>query len=120
MPLQADLFALEEQFWTGGPGVWRAHCDDDCLVVFPGMSGVMSREDIANTAEEGRWRDVEITPKGFVELGEDAAVIGYACRATRKDGAPHAALVTSAYVRRDDGWKLASHQQGADEEAKTD
>ena len=47
--------------------------------------------------------------KGIVKLSDTAAVIAYDCDAKRKDGQPHRALVSSAYVKRADGWKLASH-----------
>ena len=82
-----------------------------CLVVFVGMATVMRREDIAKTAEKGRWTDVKLTPKGFVQLSDTSAVIAYDCTARRKDGKPHHALVSSGYVQRADGWKLATHQQ---------
>jgi len=38
-------------------------------------------------------------------------VISYECTATRKDGQPHHAFVSSGYAHRPDGWKLAFHQQ---------
>lgn len=111
MSLETDLLAIDERFWTGGPEAYQENCDDRCLVVFPGMAAVMSREDIAKTAEKGRWSDVKLAPKGFVQLAADAATIAYDCTARRKDGQPHHALVSSTYVRRSGGWKLAAHQQ---------
>lgn len=111
MALQQDLLKIERTLWTGGPEAYRAATDDPCLVVFSEMAGLMSRDDIARTAEAGRWRDVALEPKGFVQMGDDAAVVSYECAATRKDGEPHRALVSSGYVRRHEGWKLAFHQQ---------
>ncbi len=111
MSLEADLLAIDEQFWTGGPEAYARHCDERCLVVFASMAAVMSREDIAKTAEEGRWTNVRMTPKGFVQLSGTSAVIAYDCTAMRRDGHPHHALVSSGYVQRPDGWKLATHQQ---------
>ncbi len=111
MSLQADLMSIDRQFWTGGPEAYEDHCDDQCLVVFAEMAAVMSRGDIAKTAKKGRWSDVHMTPKGFVRPSDDSAVIAYDCTARRKDGQAHHALVSSAYVKRPDGWKLASHQQ---------
>ena len=111
MSLETDLLAIDKALWTGGPEAYRRHCDEQCLVVFTGMAGVMAREEIAKTAEEGRWTKVALEPKGFVRLDEDACTIAYECHAVRKDGKPHAALVTSDYVKRADGWKLASHHQ---------
>lgn len=103
--------SLEKKFWTGGPDVYRDHADETCLVVFAQMAGAMPREEIAKTAEAGRWSQVAMEPKGFVQISDDAAALAYECRAVRKDGKRHHAQVGSTYVRRDDGWKLAFHQQ---------
>ena len=111
MPLAEELLAIEKHFWTGGPQAYRRHADERCLVAFAEMAGVMSNEEIAMSAEEGRWRDVAVEPKGLARLSDTAAVITYECTAKRKDGQPYRALVSSAYVKRADGWKLAFHQQ---------
>ena len=111
MSLQQDLMTIERSFWTGGPEAYEDHTDEQCLVVFTDMAGVMSRDDIAKTAEKGRWKDVEFTPKGMAELADTSAVVTYECSARRKDGQPFHALVSSGYVKRPDGWKLAFHQQ---------
>jgi hypothetical protein len=111
MTVEKDFLAIEKKFWTGGPEVYLENADKTCLVVFSEMARTMTREEIAPTAEAGRWRDVEITPKGFVELAPDAIVITYECNAKRKDGGKHHAFVSSAYVKRPEGWKLAFHQQ---------
>ena len=111
MPLEQDLLEMERALWTGGPQTYAAQTDDRCLVVFAEMAGVMARDDIAKTAEEGRWQEVAITPKGFVQPTPDVAVVAYDCTARRKDGAPYHALISSGYVQREGGWKLAFHQQ---------
>lgn len=41
---------------------------------------------------------------------EDVAILSYRAEVTRADGQPYAALVSSAYVKGPDGWKLAFHQ----------
>ena len=111
MALEQDLLAIEEQFWTGGPEAYAQHCDAQCLVVFATMCAVMSREDIAVTAEKGRWTDVAMHRLAFHQPTDDTATIAYDCTARRKDGQPYAARVASSYVRRAGGWKLAVHQQ---------
>lgn len=111
MSLQDDLLKIERSFWTGGPEAYEKNADAQCLVVFTEMARVMRRDDIARTAEKGRWKDVEITPKGLAELSDDSAVVTYECAARRKDDKPYHALVSSAYVRRGEAWKLAFHQQ---------
>ena len=111
MATDQDLLSIEELFWTGGPEAYHQHCDDQCLAVFASMAAVMSRDDIARTAEKGRWSEVQMKPLAFVQPTEAVATIAYDCTARRKDGHPHAPRVTSTYVRRPDGWKLAIHHQ---------
>ena len=112
MSLQGDLLEIEDNFWTGGPEAYHQHADGKCLVAFSAeMAGVMTNEDIAKSAEKGRWRDVSLKPKGLVVLSDASAVLTYECQAKGKDGKPHHALVSSGYIKRADGWKLAFHQQ---------
>jgi hypothetical protein len=111
MSLEENLLAIETELWTGGPEAYRKHTDDKCLVVFAEMAKSMSREDIAKTAEKGRWKNVKMTEKGLSKLSEESVVISYECTATRKDGQPHHAFVSSGYAHRPGGWKLAFHQQ---------
>jgi hypothetical protein len=111
MPLENDLLKIENNFWTGGAEAYRNYADEECLVAFTEMAGVMPRNDIAGSAEKGRWKDVSLKPKGTMRLSDTSAVITYECTATRKDGNPYHAMVSSGYVKRSDGWKLAFHQQ---------
>ncbi len=111
MSLANDLLAIEDNFWTGGPEAYQRHTDEKCLVAFSEMAGVMARDDIAKSAEKGRWKDVALEQKGLAQLSDTSAIITYECTAKRKDGQPYHALVSSGYVKRSDGWKLAFHQQ---------
>lgn len=109
--LEDDLYALEEPLWTGGPEAYQDHCDDRCLVVFGEMAGLMLRQEIAATAKAGRWRDVTLSPIAFSAPCDDVAVIAYDCAARRDDGEDYRARISSTWVRRPGGWKLAAHQQ---------
>lgn len=113
MTVQDDLYAIEEGFWLRGADHFRAHLDARCLLAFPQdgeMHGVFDRETIAATATpDNRWRDLTMDDRQWLELGE-ITVISYRAAVTRADGEPYAALVSSGYVRRDGGWKLAFHQ----------
>lgn len=108
------LFAIEQGFWLEGRDYFREHLDERCLLAFPQigeMHGVRSREEIAATATApGRWRDLKIASRHLARLSDGVAVISYRADAVRGDGEPYSALVSSAYVRRADGWKLAFHQ----------
>lgn len=113
MSLQEELFRIEEGFWLSGEDHFLQHLDERCLLAFPQMEqmhGVLPRADVARTAVPDRWRDLRISNRALVQLGDDACVISYRADVTRGDGTPYAALIGSSYVRRREGWKLASHQ----------
>ena len=109
-----ELYGLEEGFWLAGEEHFLAHLDVQCLLAFPQageMHGVYSREQIAASASTpGRWRDLRIADRHVLQPADDVAILSYRADATRFDGLAYAALVSSGYVRRADGWKLAFHQ----------
>lgn len=112
MALEDDLFALEERFWPGDAAFYRTHLDERCVVAFTEMAGAMPKEQIAGMIKEGqRWRELTLVRKGFYQPTADVAILTYEMTAARDSGAPHHAHVSSVYVRRGDGWKMAFHQQ---------
>ncbi|HEX6994871.1 MAG TPA: hypothetical protein VF339_12070 [Gammaproteobacteria bacterium] len=111
MALQDELLALEEGFWTGNADYYRDHVDDRCLTAFVEMAGIFGKDEIARTVGDGvRWQDVQLSPKGLVVPTDDFALVTYEASATRGNGVPYRALVSSGYVRRAGTWKLAFHQ----------
>jgi hypothetical protein len=112
MPISDDLLKLERGFWTGDAEYYRQHLDDLCLTVFTEMAGAFKREDVARMiTDTDRWRDLDLDPKGFIEPLPGMALLTYAVKATRKNGDPYAAAVTSGYVMRNGAWKMVLHQQ---------
>jgi len=112
MALKDELTEIERGFWTGGEDYFLAHLDEKCLLAFPQMAGAYSREEVAATAKEPqRWKDLSTQEKGFLQPTGDMAELAYEARATRANGEPYRALVSTLYVRRDDGWKMAFHSQ---------
>lgn len=109
-----DLFNIEEGFWLSGREHFSAHLDDRCILAFPQageMHGVKTREEVAATATRAnRWSDLKMSRRSLLPITEQVAIISYRADVTRADGQPYAALVSSAYVWRHDGWKLAFHQ----------
>ena len=110
---ERDLLALEKKFWTGDTKFYRDNVDDTCLVAFGAdMAGVMSNKDVAATAKDGnRWKDLDIKLKGLIEPADDVAILSYEANATRSNGEHYAALVSTGYAKRDNGWKMMFHQQ---------
>ncbi|CDX62478.1 conserved hypothetical protein [Mesorhizobium plurifarium] len=107
-----ELLELEKGFWTGDSAYYQANVDVECLVAFPQMAQAMTNAELAATASKpNRWRDLDIKLKGMVEPGSDIVMLTYQARATRENGEPYAALVSTGYVHRADGWKMMFHAQ---------
>src|SRR3546814_11738605 len=80
------------------------------------MHGVHSRAEVVATATNpNRWRDLTMKDRQLLQSGDDFAIISYRDEVTRADGEPYMALVSSAYVRRSHGLKLAFHQPRSEE-----
>ncbi|MGE0422381.1 MAG: hypothetical protein AB7O88_08960 [Reyranellaceae bacterium] len=114
MSPEEQLFRIERMFWYGGQDAFLQNLDARCLLAFPQagqMHGVYSRDEVARTATSAnRWRDLEMSDRVFLQLDDHAAMISYRADVVRADGQAYAALVSSAYVDRGEGWKLAAHQ----------
>ena len=114
MVLQNELFATEEGFWLEGEEHFRRHVDERCLLAFPQageMHGIHSAEQVAATATPvNRWRDLAMSDRFVLDPVDEAVIISYRADVTLADGEPYSALVSSAYARRPEGWKLAFHQ----------
>lgn len=112
MTISKALLALEERFWTGDADFFQRNLDDSCLIAFARMTGVFSRGDVVKSVLNGnRWKDLELKLKGVIEPVAGVAILTYQARATRETGEAYAALVSTAYVARDGGWKMTFHQQ---------
>lgn len=112
MSLQNELISIEQKLWTGGPETYRKNLDDNCLIAFTKMAGLLSRDTVASTVEGAdRWRDLDVQVEGVVQPTPDVALLTYRASAVRGEGDRYEALVSSAYVRRDGAWKMIFHQQ---------
>lgn len=111
MTLEDELLTIERALWTGGPDAYRQHVAEECLVVFPEMTGVFDRDSLADTVSAGpRWEEPGLDVEGLARPTEGVALLTYRAEAER-DGERHLALVSSGFVRRSSGWKLYFHQQ---------
>jgi len=112
MANKQELLDIEKGFWTGDSAYYEANADVENLVAFPQMAKAMTNAELAGTASKpNRWRDLDIKLKGMVEPGSDIVMLTYEARATRENGEPYAALVSTGYVHRADGWKMMFHAQ---------
>jgi hypothetical protein len=107
----ASLLELERRFWLEGAEFYRQHLGADFVMLFPGV-GIMSRAQAIDGIERGqRWRHVETRDEHVLALGPDTRLLYYAANARREGADEYSALVSSVYIRRDDGWQLVFHQQ---------
>ena len=85
--------------------------DDGVMVLAHGQ--VFTRQDVVESLNEAApWRSYDIDEERLIPLGDCAAVLVYRGTAYRDDPAPaFVALVSTVYVRRGNGWALASYQQ---------
>lgn len=106
------LLALEEKFWAGDAEFYRRNLEESCLLALTKTTGVFNRDDVARTVKNGNhWKDLDIKLKGVMEPVAGVAIITYQAHATHETGEPYAAVVSSAYVKRDGGWRMTFHQQ---------
>jgi hypothetical protein len=112
-----ELLELEHAGWrslcdgTGG-AFYRAHMTRDGAMVLA-HGAVLDRDGVAASLDGAPpWAGYEILDPRLVELGGGARALVYTGRAWREDGpGEFNALMSSVYVRSDDGWRLALYQQ---------
>jgi hypothetical protein len=110
--MKDELLAIERELWSGGPDSYQRHVDEECLVAFTEMAGVSSRDAVAASVASGpRWRELTMDVQGLLAPTSDVAILTYRASAVRGRDERYTALASSAYVKRQDGWKLVFHQQ---------
>ncbi len=111
-----ELWDVEQAGWEAlSGGDPRSHYDrvlsENAVMIVPNM--VLDR-----TAALDSWQGVppwdayQLTNREVLELGPDTAALIYHATAHRAgQHPPYHAVMTSVYVHRSDGWRLALHQQ---------
>ncbi len=106
------LVVLEQQFWTADADFYREHLVDEGQLVLPAPAGLIDKATTVDSiAAAPRWSTVRMSDVRLLRLEDDVAWIGYRAEAQRHGGVAYRTFASSVYVRRDDGWKLACHQQ---------
>jgi hypothetical protein len=115
-----ELIALENDGWqalSAGPEAATAFydrvLDHEVTMLLPGGLRLTDRAQILESMSGLPWASYELEDPRVVQLTPDSAIVVYVAVAQREGAAHYSALISSAYVRRDDGWKLALHQQTA-------
>ena len=110
--LERELLNLERELWLGGPEVYERSLAPESLMVFSSPTGVLNRKaTIEAIAQAPRWNSVSISSPRVISPSTGVAVVAYEAEAERSEGNPYRAQCSSTYVRINDMWKLALHQQ---------
>lgn len=112
-----ELIALETDGWqalstdaAAAAGFYGRVLDDAVVMLLPGAMRLTDREAILQSMGVAPWTSFALEDPQVVRLGADGALVVYGVVAEREGGA-YSALVSSGYVRRDGGWRMAFHQQ---------
>ncbi len=112
-----DLIALERQGWEAlsadGPTAGAFYdriLDEQCVMLLPGGMVLDDRAGIVEAMSGRPWSRYALEDPRCLRPTADTAVVHYGVVAER-DGDEYSALMSSLYVRRESGWRLAFHQQ---------
>ena len=112
-----DLIALEQQGWealsSGGEAArafYERVLDRTVVMLLPGGLVLDDRAAIVDSMSGEPWSSHALQDVQAFQPTEDTAVVTYGAVAQR-DSQTYSALMSSVYVRREDGWKLTFHQQ---------
>jgi hypothetical protein len=113
--LRDELLDLEEKGWQAlssgrGAEFYDAFMTDDAVMVLP--FAVLDRSaTVAAMRDAPPWSTHHLEDVRVVELGDSGATLIYRATAQREDQPEYRALMSTTYVRQDDEWLVAMHQQ---------
>ena len=113
-----DLAALEEQGWRAlstSPDAALAFydrvLDGTVEMLLPGGMRLDDRATDLAAMGGPPWTSCALEEPLVRQLTADSALVTYGVVAQRAGAPPYSALMSSVYVRRAGGWRLAFHQQ---------
>jgi hypothetical protein len=115
MDIGDELLDLEEKGWQAlaagrGAEFYDAFLTDDAVMALP--VGVIERDAVIEGLRQGTpWAEYEMSDARVLILDEDNAIVVYVVRAVRPGEPPYTAAMSTTYVRVDDEWLIAFHQQ---------
>jgi hypothetical protein len=115
---ESELIRLEEQGWRALSSTGEAAAefydrilDDRVVMLLPGGMVLDDRAAIVQSMSGQPWSSFELDDLRVLQPTADTAVVTYGVVAQREGSPEYSALMSSLYVRRAKGWKLAFHQQ---------
>lgn len=111
--LQSELLDIERGFWERGNEAeyYRDNMVDSGLAVLE--PGIMEKDQVMEMTTLAKpWKGVEMTDIRMMPLCADCVALIYSAEGKRPDNQePYSARVNSTYLRRNERWQLALHQQ---------
>jgi uncharacterized protein DUF4440 len=107
---------LEERGWDAlsapgaGPEFYREVLDGEVVMLLPGGLFLDNREAIIESMGGPPWSTYRLENVREHRPTPDTAIVTYGVVAQRGD-VEYSALIGSLYVRREQGWRMAFHQQ---------
>jgi Domain of unknown function (DUF4440) len=113
-----QLIELERRAWTAlsssgedARAFYDAVLAPEVLMLFPGGLVIDDRATVVASMLQADWSRFRLLDERVVVLSSTSAVLAYRVVATRGDGSPYEALLSSTYRKIDSSWRLVMHQQ---------
>lgn len=115
MELVDTLVEREQGAWQAlvdgtGRAAYRDLLTDDAVVIGPGP-GVLTGDAALDRLSGATWSWFRIRAPQAHLVSDDVAVLTYRVIARRDFDVEYQAMASSTYVRTDDAWRLAAHQE---------
>lgn len=108
---EAEIWGLEERFWTQGADSARHMSAKDAVFVYPYPVGILQGEALWREAEVAqRWRSIVMSER-HISRRDNIVVLAYRASAERGDAPVFEALCTSTYLKDGETWLRLTHQQ---------
>jgi Domain of unknown function (DUF4440) len=110
------LLDLERRGWDSlcdgsGHRFYGDLMTDDAVMVLANGATMTRADVVASLADAPPWDGYDIADERVVDAGPDAATLVYRGTGHRRGGEDFVGVMTSTYVRRDGGWRLALYTQ---------
>ena len=112
-----ELVALEREGWEAlsssgeaARAFYERVLDRQVVMLLPGGMVLEERGAIVDSMSGQPWSSFELEDVRCLQPTPDTGVVAYGVSA-RRGSQDYSALMSSVYVRREEGWKLTFHQQ---------
>ena len=117
MPAPQQPLELERASWValsqdGAAAEFFAdRLDPDVVMMLPGGLVLRGYDDTLRAMSGPAWASYQLEDVSARDITADVCLVTYAVIAARPGRATYSALMSSLWVRRAEGWRLALHQQ---------